>query len=273
VEDLNAAVALLYAQAPAGFVKARAALVKELKAVKRKEDAAEVARLRRPTKQAWALGEAVRRTPEEASEFFAAVAALAEPAGDFRQRTRALRAATAALTEATETMDPGEATAALLATAADPAATDALRLGRLAEVPAVGGFGGFGGVGGVDLGSAPDAPAPRDAAGAGAEQPESAGGSESAAEPEAERCRQWAAERERQEAEARAKTAHLAGLEAERDRTLDAEDALGQRVEAAQAAVAETQAELDRATGALADAAALSAAAQEQLRAAVEEPG
>ena len=120
-------------------------------------------------------------------------------------------------------------------------------------------------MGGVDLGSAPDATAPRDAAGAGAEQPESAGGSESAAEPEAER--------ERQEAEARAKTAHLAGLEAERDRTLDAEDALGQRVEAAQAAVAEAQAELDRATGGLADAAALSAAAQERLRAAVEEPG
>ena len=43
MDDLDADVALVYAQPPSGFVAARSALVKELKSAKRKDDAASVA--------------------------------------------------------------------------------------------------------------------------------------------------------------------------------------------------------------------------------------
>lgn len=152
MDDLDAAIALVYAQPPSGFVTARGALVKELKAAKRKEDAAAITALRRPTKQAWAVGEAVRRAPEPAAAYFAAIEALSGPGGDLRQRTADLRTAVTALVEAIEGVDGGDATAALLATAADPGATDALRRGRLAEVPVAGGFGG------LSLGVGPAAP-------------------------------------------------------------------------------------------------------------------
>ena len=54
----------LYAVAPDAFVEARNALVKELKAAGDKEEAAAVAKLRRPSATAWALNQLARTRPE-----------------------------------------------------------------------------------------------------------------------------------------------------------------------------------------------------------------
>lgn len=249
MDDLDDAIALVYAQPPSGFVAARTALVKELKAAERKHDAAAVAVLRRPTKLAWALGEAIRRAPEAGAAFFSAIDALAEPGGDLRRRTADLRSAVASLVAAVEDVDPGEATAAFLATAADPGATADLRRGRLAELPATGGFGGLGF--GLDPG-----PIQGEAGHAAAE----AGAPRGAVEEEDEdsdatgRAAAEAAERERREQEARAQAEKLAALESERDAAAAAEAAAAERVEAARAVLVNAQAELDQATRALGDA-------------------
>jgi len=267
VEELDAAVARIYAEPPSGFVTARSALVRQLKATRRKEDAALVAALRRPTKQAWALGEAVRRAPEAASGFFAAVAALGQPTGDLRHRTNDLRVATATLVGAVAALDPGEATGALLAIAADPVAPDALRLGRLSEVPSGGGFGGL-----TLMPEPPDQPEhavdpkvrPRTVAeeaaggdGAGVDEPE----------PDELPGTPRDAEREQREGEELARAERIAALEAERDRAVAAEGTAARRVTLAQTAADEAQAELVGATQELAGARAESAEASRRLRA------
>ena len=266
MDDLDAAVALVYAQPPSGFVAARGALVRELKAAKLKEEAAMVAGLRRPTKQAWALGEAVRRAPEAAATFFEAIAELARPGGDVRQRTNDLRAATAALVDAAGGLGAGDATAALLAIAADPEATDALRRGRLAEVPAAGGFGGLT----LAEPAAADRPEP-----GGDEEVGPTGGTASGAQAATDVDAEAEAEGERLEAEAGARAEHLAALVAERALAVEAEAAAVRRVEAAQAAVEEAEAELARATAALAEARRAATAVAERLREAApaQEPG
>lgn len=235
MDDLDAAVALVYAQPPAGFVGARSALVRELKAAKRKEDAARVAALRRPTKLAWALGQAVRSAPEAAAAFFAAVAALADP-DDLRRRTAELRGAVSDLVAAVEGVDPGDATAAFLGVAADPEATTALRLGRLAEIPAAGGFGGLGLGGGEptpdDAGAPASAAAPTEPT-----EPDRAGDT-------LDEGAEAAAQREREEREERARAERLAALEVERAEAGAAELAAVQEVEAAEVALEAAEARL-----------------------------
>jgi len=267
VEELSAAVARIYAELPSAFVAARAALVKEPKAAKRKEDAALVAALRRPTKQAWALGEAVRRAPEAASGFFAAVAALSQPTGDVRHRTTDLRVATATLVGAVAAMDPGEATGALLAIAADPVATDALRVGRLSEVPSGGGFGGL-----TLMPEPSDQPehAVDPTAQLRASAAEEAAGGDGAGDDEPGTPRD--AEREQREGEDRARAERIAALGAERDRAVAAEGTAARRVELAQTAADEAQAELVGATQELAGARAESAEASRRLRAELSPP-
>jgi len=240
VDDLESAIAHIYAEPPSGFVAARAALVKELKAAKRKGDAATVASLRRPTKLAWALGEAARQAPEAAAAFFAAVSALAQPDVDLRRRTTDLRGAVSDLVRAVEHSDTAEVTAALLATAADTSATADLRLGRLAEVPAAGGFGSSLIVG--DESS--DAQEVRSGDEGLAEEEEAVEADGSPGEDEA-------AARSRNEQEARIRAAHVAALEAETGEAARAEATAIRRVEAAHAALQEAQAELAAATCAL----------------------
>jgi len=273
VEELDAAVARIYAEPPSGYVTARSALVKELKAARRREDAALVAALRRPTKQAWALAEAVRRAPEAASGFFAAVAALGQPTGDLRHRTNDLRVATATLVGAVAAMDPGEATAALLAIAADPVAPDSLRLGRLSEVPSGGGFGGL-----TLLPEPPDLAEPavdREVRPGGAAAEEAAADEEAGVdEPEPDDGPGTArdAEREQREGDDRARAELIATLEAERDRAVVAEGAAARRVTLAQTAADEAQAELLGATRELAGARSEAAEASLRLRAALSPP-
>lgn len=261
-DELDAAIALVYAQPANGFVAARGALVKELKAAKRKDEAARVAALRRPTKLAWAVGEAVRQAPDAAGSFFSAVEALTASSGDLRQRTADLRQAVAAIVKKAEGVDPGEATAALHAIAADPEATEALRLGRLADVPAGGGFGGLPlGFGGPAADEAPPKPAPRTKAAEPADHPADEGDDE-AAEAEAAA---------RREEEARRRAERIAALEAEHAAATDAEAAAEARVEAARAALEAAQADLDQATADLEEKRQALAATAAQLQEAKDE--
>jgi hypothetical protein len=95
----------LYGVEPAGFIAARAALVKRLKAAGEKEAAADVGALRKPSAGAWALNQVARTDPslvEAALEAGASLRAATDAAvgGDASQ----LRAATAADRAATEAL-------------------------------------------------------------------------------------------------------------------------------------------------------------------------
>ena len=63
--DLEAELDALYGLEPDGFVGARDDLVRRLRSVGRKDDAASVKRLRRPTVAAWALNQLSRRRGED----------------------------------------------------------------------------------------------------------------------------------------------------------------------------------------------------------------
>jgi hypothetical protein len=64
-DDVLPAARDLYAQPPDGFIAARDALVKELKAAGKDDDAATVKKLRRPSVVAWAVNQAAREAPDQ----------------------------------------------------------------------------------------------------------------------------------------------------------------------------------------------------------------
>src|SRR4051794_12453285 len=66
----------LYGLAPERFVPERAALAKALRAEKRRDEAAAVAKLRRPSAAAWVVNQLVRSSAEGVQELFAAGDAL-----------------------------------------------------------------------------------------------------------------------------------------------------------------------------------------------------
>lgn len=160
----------LYAQPLADFVAARNALVKELRAAKRRDEATGVAALRKPTSTAWALNQVARQQPEKVDRALAAGAALraatdAAVGGDgsaLRVATQEDRVAVDDLAAAAEAalgrtgLRP-QVAATLRAATADDALAGALRNGVLDTDPDVSGF-GFG----VDPGGplAPARPAP-----------------------------------------------------------------------------------------------------------------
>jgi hypothetical protein len=146
----------LYAVRPEEFVAARSALVKQLKAEGRKDDAAAVAKLRRPSVAAWALNQVAREHPDLVTAALAAGerlraasdAALAGRPGELRDATAAERAAASAVVKAAAAHLGArvDATApALLATirvaALDEAVADQLRRGVLVTEQEQPGFG------------------------------------------------------------------------------------------------------------------------------------
>ena len=146
----------LYAVRPEEFVAARSALVKQLKADGRKDDAAAVAKLRRPSVAAWALNQVAREHPElvaaaiDAGEQLRAAsdAAVAGRPGELRDATAAERAAAGAVVKAAAAHLGARADAtapALLATirvaALDEAVADQLRRGVLVTEQEQPGFG------------------------------------------------------------------------------------------------------------------------------------
>ena len=160
----------LYALAPEAFVAARAALVKELKAAGRKDDAAIVAGLRRPSVTAWALNQVARAEPatvEAALEAGRALraasdAAVAGQPDQLRAATSAERAAANAVVKATAPFLGARAgalqttlLATLRAAALDDRVADELRRGVLTTDHDQPGF-GFG----FDSDDGPPAPRP-----------------------------------------------------------------------------------------------------------------
>ena len=159
----------LYEVRPEEFVEARTALAKELRRAGRRDDAAAVAKLRRPSVAAWALNQVARQAPDVVEAAVAAGAALraatdravAGDAGELRSATAAERVAANAVVKAaavhlgarSEALAP-----ALLATirvaALDGKVADQLQRGVLVTEQAQPGF-GFG----VELEGT--APAPR----------------------------------------------------------------------------------------------------------------
>jgi hypothetical protein len=174
--DRAPAADALYDVAPADFVAARNALAKELRAAGDKEQAAVVAKLRRPTPLAYALNHVARHRPASLAAALeagaaletATAAAVAGDAGELRTATAADRDAMRALTDdVAKVLDARAAdlaqkvTATIRAAVADPDVAAEVEAGRLTAEHESSGFGlGLG-----DTATATDAPAaspPRD---------------------------------------------------------------------------------------------------------------
>jgi hypothetical protein len=270
-DDLGQEVDALHALPLSEFIPARDALVRRLRGEGRRDEAAEVGRLRRPTVPAWGVNRAVREAPEETEALLAAGEALRTAqaallrggdAGDMREAQAAARAAEAAmLARVRSILDEAKrggqgalerVRETLHAAVVDEAAAARLREGRLAtELTAAGLGGGFG----VADDLAAERPSRRSRAAA---EPE----------PEPERPRRTASraparpsaaeDRGRRKAEAA-----LEALEAARRDVADAEAG----AEAAAAAVAEAEAERTRAEEARAEADRAVAAAAGEVKA------
>jgi len=127
---------------PEEFVAARAARVKELRADGRRDEAAALAKVRRPVRLVWAVGEVARRDPELAAEA-AAVAEEAEDAmaggGDVRSALERYREVTGRVSAASgkidRAVDRASLELALRQVLADPVARTAWLEGRLVELP------------------------------------------------------------------------------------------------------------------------------------------
>ena len=128
---------------PAEFVAARNALAKSLKAEGRRDDAAQVAAIRRPSWADWAVNSAARTQPDLATAFADAADAMrdaqtaavegrrADVAGALRalrgRTTELAKRANASLADAGRSPDIAELTERLAAVAADESATAQLR--------------------------------------------------------------------------------------------------------------------------------------------------
>lgn len=149
--DLDMAIADVYRGSLEEFVGRRDALVKELRAADRRDDANTVKGLRKPTRTAWALDAAVLDDPATVEQVAAAVADAIEAqsgGGDLRGAFDQLRTAVRDLAAAAATAAAGDGhpvdqaalVPAVSAVIGDADAFDALRAGRLATIPTAGGL-------------------------------------------------------------------------------------------------------------------------------------
>lgn len=149
----------LFGLDPEAFVAARDALARRLRSAGRKDEAAAVKALRRPTVAAWVLNQLVRRHGEDVRALIAEgqqVAhaqgrALAGEGAGLREATMRRREAIRRLAQQADTILAGrsaaghhdDVVATLTAASADPEAGERLLAGRLASpIPATTGFGG-----------------------------------------------------------------------------------------------------------------------------------
>lgn len=143
----------------------RDALVKQLRAAKRREDATAVAAMRKPPRSVWALNHLALSDDPHLADLLDAIEAVStadgathrEAVGALRDRIGDTVDAAVDAIDAPRSEDHPEITRALQAVVGDP---DALRLlvdGRLVEVP----VGGMGALGLLPQGSAPEPRAPR----------------------------------------------------------------------------------------------------------------
>jgi hypothetical protein len=147
--DLDRALDEVFSTPPEGFVKARDAVVKRLRAEKRRDDAAAVAGLRKPNRLVWALDQLALSDDPTLGELLEAVDDVRDARGGdlrvavegLRDAVRAAAAAAGARLEPSRPTDRADLGAALNAAVADAEALEALRIGRLLEIPAADPFG------------------------------------------------------------------------------------------------------------------------------------
>lgn len=152
--DLDDSIDALYDAPPDAFVAQREALVKQLRQAKRRDDAAAVHALARPTVAAWAVNQALRRAPDLADQLVSSSQEVVEAQrkaveeGDAAwlrtaqaQRRGIVRQLTDLAQQALEENDrPGEnhrddVSSILEAASLAPDSSETLRRGHLAAVP------------------------------------------------------------------------------------------------------------------------------------------
>src|SRR4051812_30572238 len=145
--ELATAVLEVY-QAPfEEFVSRRDALVKQLRAEKRRDDAAMVKALGKPSRMAWTLDRVVAEDPESIDRLGAAIAG-AQTAADLRTALDAVKEAVRVVAavgarvavRAGHPIEPNAIATALHAIIGDATAVAEFRAGRLVNVPEGGGL-------------------------------------------------------------------------------------------------------------------------------------
>ncbi len=272
------------------FVPARNALARELRNAGKRDEATEVAALRKPSVAAWAVDQLVRTQRKGVSELFDAGDALRAAQGDVLagrgdgqslraavDRERAAVDALAAAARGLLTSEGQELSPTIIervadtlhAAALDDEAREQVREGRLErELRHV----GLGVLGAPPTG----APAPKRKPGAGAKETPGAGAKEKpsagAKKPVADRAAERAAREQRERAERERAEARAAARAAEREARRRAEHAerahrvAAERRDRAAEALREADAELDAAEAELREAQAQLASARDASR-------
>jgi hypothetical protein len=145
--DLSAAIVAVYQAPLEEFISRRDALAKALRAEKRRDDAALVKALRKPSRIAWSLNAVVREDPRSLEHLAEAIRA-AQTGVDLRaalegvkEAVRAVAAAGArAAVRAGQPVEPNALTMAVHAIIGDASAFAEMRAGRLVDVPEGGGL-------------------------------------------------------------------------------------------------------------------------------------
>ena len=145
--DLAAAIAEVYQAPLEEFVSRRDALAKELRAEKRRDDAALVKALRKPTRIAWSLDAVAREAPASIEHLDAAIR-NAQTGVDLRTALESVKEAVRAVAavgarvavRAGHPVDPNALGMAVHAIIGDATAFAELRAGRLVDVPEGGGL-------------------------------------------------------------------------------------------------------------------------------------
>lgn len=245
----------LYGLPPAQFTAERDARAKEVRAAGRRDEAAQIRKLARPTTSAWLVNQLARQAPEQMGALYELGDALARAqqnlAGDqLRELSVARRRVVSDLLPLARSLagqagQPASAAvldevrATLEAAVADAAARDAVRTGRLTRALA------YAGLGEVDLSAALAVPAARPSEETAPDRGErkpaaksrrSPKTAEPAAEPAEEPPDESAAEAER--AERKREAAAKRAAERRRAQAQDAVDAASEAVTSAAEAVA-----------------------------------
>ena len=145
--DLAAAIVALYQAPLEEFISRRDALAKELRAEKRRDDAALVKALRKPSRIAWSLDAVVREDPASIEQLAGAIHD-AQTGADLRSALEAVKenvravaaAASRAAVRAEHPIDPNALAMAVHAIIGDATAFAEWRAGRLIDVPEGGGL-------------------------------------------------------------------------------------------------------------------------------------
>ena len=148
--ELEAAIVDVYRGPLEGFVSRRDALVKELRAAKRREDADRVKALRKPSRTAWVLDNIVHEDPTPIEQLSAAISAaqtvhsgadLRAAMDNVRAAIRDVAAAGARVAiRAGQPIDASALVTAVHAVIGETSAFSDLRAGRLVDVPDGGGL-------------------------------------------------------------------------------------------------------------------------------------